>query len=63
MGFLTALQGMLNSFGLSLKIFCPLAKLVSNVVPNRDPLQLTAPLSNRPELLCVHGIPPPRCPR
>jgi len=53
------IAGLLNSFGLILKIFGPLAKLFSNVVPDRDPLQLAAPLSNRPELPRIHHNRPP----
>ena len=45
---------LVDGFRLGLKIFGPLAKLLPNIVPDRDALQLTAPFSHRPELSRIH---------
>ena len=44
-----------DSLGLGVKIDCPLAKLLANIVSHRNSLQLATPLGHGPKLSCVHG--------
>jgi hypothetical protein len=47
--------GLLDRLGFVFKVVGPLTKLLSDVVSNRDPLQLAASISHRPKFACVHG--------
>jgi len=45
----------LDCFGFFLEILRPYAELISRLVPDRDPEQLSASLSFGSEILSVHG--------
>ncbi len=60
------IAGLLNSFGLILKIFGPLAKLFPYLIPYGDPVQFPASVSHGSKFSRIHRVlasypDPPMC--
>jgi hypothetical protein len=50
----TAIDRLIKPFGFSVKIDSPLSKLLTHVVPNGNPNQISAFIGHCPELPCIH---------